>query len=73
MRPPERSSTRAHKARELLDRTLVITEIQKIRKDEVKSLRADVDALKERCFPLSVIGALATTGTPSVIGLLLTR
>lgn len=43
--------------------------------EQVKELRGEVDALKERRFPLPVIGALATAGAllVSVIGLLLTR
>lgn len=50
-------------------------ELQKIRDDEVKPLRAEVDALKERRFPLPLIGALTAVGAllVSVIGLLLTR
>ncbi|MGP4090199.1 hypothetical protein [Streptomyces sp. KR55] len=50
-------------------------ELQKIREDEVKPLRAKVDALEERRFPLPVLGALATVGAllVSVIGLIVTR
>lgn len=50
-------------------------ELQKIRDEEVKPLRAKVDALEDRRFPLPVIGALTTVCAllVSVIGLLLTR
>ena len=50
-------------------------EIQKLRDEEVKPLRAKVDALEDRRFPLPVLGALATVGAllVSVIGLIVTR
>lgn len=50
-------------------------ELQKIRDEEVKPLRAKVDALEDRRFPLPVIGALTGVGAllATVIGLLLTR
>jgi len=48
-------------------------EFQKLRDEEVKPLRAKVDDLEGRRFPLPVIGALATVCAllVSVIGLLL--
>ncbi|MEV4033385.1 hypothetical protein [Streptomyces umbrinus] len=51
------------------------SEFQKLRDQEIRPLRAEVDALKERRFPLAVVGALATVGAllVSVIGLILTR
>ena len=50
------------------------TDVRKLQ-DEVKELRGEVDALKDRRFPLPVVGALATVAALclSVIGLLLTR
>lgn len=50
-------------------------ELQRIRDEEVKPLRAKVDALEDRRFPLPVIGALTGVGAllATVIGLLLTR
>ncbi|QIJ62541.1 hypothetical protein [Streptomyces sp. JB150] len=50
-------------------------ELQKIRDEEVRPLRAKVEALEERRFPLPVLGALATIGAllASVIGLIVTR
>ncbi|MET8824802.1 hypothetical protein ABZX40_18030 [Streptomyces sp. NPDC004610] len=49
-------------------------ELQKIREEEVKPLRARVDALESRRFPLPVVGALATICAllVSVIALILT-
>jgi len=50
------------------------SELQKLRDQEIRPLRAEVDALKERRFPLAVVGALGTVGAllVSVIGLILT-
>lgn len=50
------------------------SEFQKLRDQEIRPLRAEVDALKERRFPLAVVGALGTVGAllVSVIGLILT-
>lgn len=51
------------------------SEFQKLRDQEIRPLRAEVDGLKERRFPLAVVGALGTVGAllVSVIGLILTR
>ncbi|MBT2418375.1 hypothetical protein J7F01_41070 [Streptomyces sp. ISL-22] len=52
-----------------------LQKIRKIREDEVRPLRAKVDALEDPRFPLPVIGALATVGAlmVSIIGLILIR
>jgi hypothetical protein len=53
-------------------------DVRQLRHDhdqDIAELRSEVDALKDRRFPLPVVGALATVGALclSVIGLLLTR
>ncbi|MEU3899726.1 hypothetical protein [Streptomyces sp. NPDC045251] len=50
------------------------SEVQKIRDDEVKPLRARVEALEGRRFPLPVVSALAAVGgvIAAAVGLVVT-